>query len=133
MHTHSIGVGSWREDSAPSATRLVDFAHLGELYLQEGIWNGRRLVPEGWVELAGAPNAPFQEPTSELPGYAMQFWIPPGYDGEFYGAGAFGQYLWIDTRREVVVAQFAAQAPGDAERGERDAAFRALVSAIRSP
>lgn len=115
------------------ATRLVDFAHLGELYLQDGVWNGRRRVPEGWVELAGAPNAPFQEPTPEGPGYAMQFWVPQDYDGEFYGAGAFGQFVWIDTRRKVVIAQFAAQGPGDAEEGERDAAFRALVSAIRNP
>ncbi len=63
-------------------------------------------------------------------GYGMQFWVPLGYDGEFYGAGAFGQYLWIDARREVVVAQFAAQIPGDVEDRERNAALRALVSAI---
>jgi hypothetical protein len=112
------------------ATRLLDFAHLGEFYLQDGIWNGQRLVPEGWTEQAGAPNAPFQEPTPDQSGYAMQFWVPPGYEGEFYGAGAFGQYVWIDTQREVVVAQFAAQMPGDAEGAERDAAFRAIVAAV---
>jgi CubicO group peptidase (beta-lactamase class C family) len=115
------------------ATRLVDFAHLGEFHLRDGVWDGRRLVPEGWVEMVGTPNAPFQEPTADSSGYAMQFWVPQGYDGEFYGAGAFGQYLWIDTRREVLVAQFAAQLPGDVEDRERNAAFRALVGAVRSP
>ena len=115
------------------ASRLIDFAHLGELYLRRGVWAGRQLVPDGWVESAGAPNAPFQEPTAERSGYAMQFWVPPGYDGEFYGAGAFGQYVWIDTRRQVVVAQFAAQAPGDLEERERDAAFRAITAAVRAP
>ncbi len=116
------------------ATRLIDFAHLGEFYLQAGSWDGRQLVPDGWVETVGAPNAPFQEPTADASGYAMQFWVPPGYDGEFYGAGAFGQYVWIDTRRKVVIVQFAAQAPGDTNGLERDAAFRAIAStlAVRS-
>jgi hypothetical protein len=115
------------------ATRLVDFAHLGELHLRDGVWNARRLVPQGWVELVGAPNAAFQEPSGSSSGYGMQFWVPAGYDGEFYGAGAFGQYLWIDSRREVVVAQFAAQLPGDIEDGERNAALRAIVSTVRTP
>jgi CubicO group peptidase (beta-lactamase class C family) len=115
------------------AARLVDFAHLGEFHLHDGVWDGRRLVPEGWVEMVGTPNAPFQEPTAESSGYGMQFWVPQAYDGEFYGAGAFGQYLWIDTSREVVVAQFAAQLPGDVEDRERDAAFRSLVAAVRTP
>ncbi|MCP4006414.1 MAG: beta-lactamase family protein [bacterium] len=115
------------------ATRLVDFAHLGEFHLRDGVWDGRRLVPEGWIERVGTPSAPFQEPTADSSGYAMQFWVPQGYDGEFYGAGAFGQYLWIDTRRKVVVAQFAAQAPGDTEGGERNAALRAIVNAVHTP
>ena len=83
--------------------------------------------------MAGSPSAAFQEPTDGWPGYAMQFWVPPGYDGEFYGDGAFGQHVWIDTRRNVVVAQFAAQIPGDAEESERDAAFRAIAAALQHP
>ncbi|MCS5638666.1 MAG: beta-lactamase family protein [Myxococcota bacterium] len=115
------------------AARLLDFAHLGEFHLRGGVWGGRRLVPEGWVEMVGAPNAAFQEPSDDSSGYGMQFWVPLGYEGEFYGAGAFGQYLWIDTRREVVVAQFAAQMPGDISDRERNAALRAIVAAISPP
>ncbi len=115
------------------ATRLVDFALLGEFHLRDGVWDGRRLVPEGWVDGVGVPNATFQEPTADSSGYGMQFWVPEGYDGEFYAAGAFGQYLWIDTRRQVVVAQFAAQLPGDVEDRERNAALRAVVSALVDP
>ena len=117
------------------ATRLIDFAHLGELYHRDGVWNGRRLLPEGWAEFAGSPSTPFQEPNedpvAEYPysGYAMQFWVPPNYDGEFYAAGAFGQYLWIDLRSGVTVAQFASQLPRDTGPRERNAAFRALVDA----
>jgi len=112
------------------ATRLIDFAHLGQLYLQDGVWEGRQLVPDGWVQTAGSPGAPFQEPTEHSSGYAMQFWVPRGHDGDFFAAGAFGQYLWIDTRRDVVIAQFASQAPGEGDEDERDAAFRSLATAI---
>ncbi len=115
------------------ATRLIDFAHLGEFYLRDGIWDGQQLVPDGWVQTAGMPGASFQEPTDDESGYAMQFWVPPGSEGEFYGAGAFGQYVWIDTRRKVVIAQFAAQIPGDAEEAERNAAFRAIAEAVSPP
>ena len=115
------------------ATRLLDFAQLGEFHLRDGVWNGQRLVPEGWVEMVGAPNAAFQEPTDDSSGYGMQFWVPHGYNGEFYGAGAFGQYLWIDMRRKVVIAQFAAQMPEDVEDRERDAALRALARAVSEP
>jgi CubicO group peptidase (beta-lactamase class C family) len=62
----------------------------------------------------------------------MQFWVPLEYDGEFYAAGAFGQYLWIDTKRKVVVAQLAAQAPEDLDEHERDAAFRAIALAVQN-
>ncbi len=112
------------------AARLIDFAHLGEFYLQDGVWNDERLVPEGWAEMAGSPQAAFQEPTETRSGYAMQFWVPFGADGEFYGAGAFGQYVWIDRPRGVVIAQLAAQLPGDLDERERNAAFRALATAI---
>lgn len=79
----------------------------------------------------GPPNAPFQEPTDARSGYAMQSWVPRGYDGEFYGAGAFGQYRWIDRRRDVVLGQFASQLPGDVEEREHNPAFRVLVAAVR--
>lgn len=121
------------------ATRLIDFAHLGELYHHDGVWNGRRLLPKGWAELAGRPGPAFQEPNEDpdatypYSGYAMQFWVPPDYDGEFYAAGAFGQYLWIDIENGVSIAQFASQLPGDTDPRERNAAFRAIVEAVRRP
>mgnify|MGYP006281357301 CR=1 FL=1 len=40
----------------------ADFARLGELYRLDGVWNGERLLPEGWSEMATTPNEPWQEP-----------------------------------------------------------------------
>ncbi len=113
--------------------RLSEFVHLGALYLNDGVWKGKRLLPEGWVHDSGTPRAPFQEPKPGVRGYGYQFWIPPGSKGEFMALGAFGQWLWIDIERGVAVAQFSGQALGDyeVEDHEPHAAMRAIVEAAR--
>jgi CubicO group peptidase (beta-lactamase class C family) len=57
---------SWSLDSESSGfekmesginARAIDFARLGVLYLHEGEWNGRQIVPRSWVETSTAPHA----------------------------------------------------------------------------
>ncbi len=112
--------------------RLSEFVHLGSLYINDGVWKGKRLLPEGWVHDSGTPRAPFQEPKPGVCGYGYQFWIPPGSKGEFMALGAFGQILYIDIERKVAVAQFAGQSQGDhdSEDHEPYIAMRAIVDAV---
>lgn len=53
-----------------------DYARFGLLYLRDGVWNGRRVLPEGWVErtLTPTPEAP---PTRS---YGYQIWLNSGID-----------------------------------------------------
>ncbi len=111
------------------AITLTDFAHLGQLYLEDLVLDGNETVPDNWFELVSTARADFQEPPagasqqerskasnkmslqwlppgSKVFGYSYQFWLPPAYDNEFVSRGAFGQFLWIDRKREFVVAQF---------------------------
>ena len=119
--------------------RVEDYARMGQFYLQDGIWDGQRLVPEGWVEQATRPNAPFQEagPAAVYPhrGYGLHFWVPEEHDGEYFMAGVYGQYVWVDERRHIVIARTAADLTwglilavtrrlGEAERVLRDGRFR---------
>lgn len=120
--------------------RGVDYARFGWFYLQDGVWEGERLLPEGWVEQASRPNAPFQEPGPDAPyaprGYGLHFWIPPDADGEFFAAGVYGQYIWIDRRRGVVIAQNAGDPDWGAKAEEAFAVFRGLAAhaaAARAP
>jgi CubicO group peptidase (beta-lactamase class C family) len=106
-----------------------DYARFGQFLLQDGVWDENRLLPEGFVEMASAPNAPFQEPgATPYPGrgYGLHVWVPEDYDGEFYAAGVFGQYIWIDRRRGVVIALNA----GDPEFAGRYAESAAVLRAI---
>lgn len=111
----------------------TDFARLGELYRLDGVWNGERLLPEGWAEAATTPNAPWQEPGAtpyDGRGYALHFWVPDGYNGEFFAAGVYGQYVWVDTLRGVVIAQNAGDPEWDPISHEAYAVFRAVAEHV---
>jgi len=112
--------------------RLQDFAHLGQLYLDDLVIAGKPLAPKGWADLVTHPAAPFQEPGDKPRGYAMQFWAPQGYRDEAMALGAFGQILWVDRRRGVVVAQLAANDDKPPSEAEVNAVFRAIVDAALS-
>lgn len=80
-----------------------DVAVLGQLYLQDGVWQGRRLLPEGWVEAAtSAQVPPGDDPGNDWgQGYGFQFWRSRyGYRGD----GAFGQYCVVVPESDLVVA-----------------------------
>lgn len=110
-----------------------DYARFGQLYVQDGVWQAERFLPTGWVDQAAEPNAPFQEPgATPYPGrgYGLHFWVPEGYDREFYAAGVFGQYIWIDRRRGVVIAWNSGDADWSDKVAEQTAVFRALAEHV---
>lgn len=110
-----------------------DYARFGQLYLQDGVWEGERILPEGWVDQATIPNEPFQEPgATPYPGrgYAMHFWVPEGYDHEFYAAGVFGQYIWVDRARGVVIAWNSGDADWAGKNAEQTAVLRAIAEHV---
>ncbi|WP_238934698.1 serine hydrolase domain-containing protein [Maricaulis parjimensis] len=116
---------------------LEDYARFGQFYLQDGVWNGTRLLPEGWVQSATRPNADFQEPgpdgVYDHRGYGLHFWVPEGYDQEYFMAGVYGQYVWVDERRNIVIARTAADTQWGERLAESIAAMRALSAHFGDP
>jgi hypothetical protein len=86
-------------------TDLDAVARLGQLYLDDGVWEGRRLLPAGWVADASSvqiPNPQREEPDWQQ-GYGFQVWMSRhGYRGD----GAFGQYMVVLPEHDAVVAMF---------------------------
>src|SRR5689334_5809063 len=94
-----IDVGGWG-----LKITTADIARFGQLYLQQGVWQGQRLVPADWVAAATArqvPNAPSPNPDWEQ-GYGYQFWRCR--HGAYRGDGAFGQYCVIMPEQDAVLA-----------------------------
>lgn len=104
MHTAFIsvdGVGNFVGSSLMYASAR-DWARFGQLYLQDGVWSGRRLLPEGWVDYVSRPTE-----NSAGRRYGAHFWrIDEGpLAGVISAEGYQGQYVFIDRARGVVLVR----------------------------
>ena len=85
---------------------IEEYALLGELYRADGVYGGKRILPEGFVKKAIAkridtppmPGADWGE------GYASHFWL--GRHNSFRFCGAFGQMCAVFPEKELVFAVF---------------------------
>ena len=99
MSPQGIDVGG----SGLSATTDA-IARFGQLYLQEGVWQGRRLLPAAWVAEATAcqvsnganPHSDWEQ------GYGYQFWRCR--HGAYRGDGAFSQFCVVLPAQKAVLA-----------------------------
>jgi CubicO group peptidase (beta-lactamase class C family) len=85
-----------------------DWARLGNLYLQDGVWNGERILPEGYVKFVSTLAPAWA--ADGRPIYGGFFWI--NGDGTFpvpkeayYMAGAGGQTTLIVPSHDLVVVR----------------------------
>ena len=83
-----------------------DYARFGQMILQGGQWNGKQVVPADWIRASTVPSAPTAP--GEL-NYGYQWWMAEDYrPGEYFGRGIYGQYIYIDEDKGVVIATTAA-------------------------
>ena len=83
-----------------------DFARFGELYLHDGVADGRRLLPAGWSAHARTP-PPAPVPADEDFGYGRHWWLwdRMGMPGAFGAHGYEGQYTVVAPDRDLVVVR----------------------------
>lgn len=84
--------------------RTEDIAKFGQLYLQEGQWHGKQLVPAAWVKQATSKQVSNgSDPTKDWDqGYGFQFWRCR--HGAFRGDGANGQFCIVLPEEDAVIA-----------------------------
>jgi CubicO group peptidase (beta-lactamase class C family) len=95
-----------------------DWARLGNLYLQDGVWNGERILPQGYAKFVGTVAPAWK--ADGRPIYGGFFWINgdrtfPIPEDAYYMAGAGGQYTIIIPSHDLVVARlgrYAGSRPG---------------------
>lgn len=106
------------------SARARDFARFGLLYLQGGRWQDRQLVPADWISQSVLPGVRTPD------GYTHRhlWWIPGGHEGDYYGYGHNGQYLYVNSASRTVIVKFS-------ELADQDPVpmFRAISAALSSP
>jgi CubicO group peptidase (beta-lactamase class C family) len=80
-----------------------DFARFGLLYLRGGVWEGRRLLPEGWVDYARTPT--FQQPGAGDNRYGAHWWLDLGGPGSFSANGYDGQFTVVAPDRDLIIVR----------------------------
>ena len=87
---------------------LEDLAKLGQLYLNKGVWEGKRVLSEEWVAMATAKQSDNNcggrenEAVDWRQGYGFQFWLCQ--HGAFRADGAAGQYCVVMPEQDAVLA-----------------------------
>jgi CubicO group peptidase (beta-lactamase class C family) len=82
-----------------------DFARFGRLYLRDGIWDGARLLPEGWVDHARS------ETPASIGRYGAHWWLALDGSGIFTANGFQGQHIVVDPVRDLVVVRLGVSTP----------------------
>ncbi len=124
-----LGSRAWSSEESPSAAsglrmRARDLAKFGSLFLHQGVWQGRQVIPAEWIDLST------QRHVQRIP------WSPDGtygygfmwYPGQTRGSEGYrvikamgngGQRIFIVPEKEIVVTVFAGNYNNYRQSGER--------------
>lgn len=75
-----------------------DLARFGLLYLNQGNWNGKQIVPEHWIEESIRCYS-----TMGKGGYGYMWWLGIIREGSYFATGTGGQYLIVAPKQELVI------------------------------
>ena len=101
---------------------LRDYARIGIFAMRDGVLpNGHRVLPEGWMKDSTTPSDAYD-------GYGYYWWLFFG-DGVYAALGIFGQLIYVDPSKNLVIAMHSAwPQAGSSELGAHRAAFLAALA-----
>ena len=92
-----------------------DFARLGEFWRNDGVWQGKRILPEGWMKYMTTPSGP--QPATG-PGYGATLWLfgpKQGLpEGSYAAQGNRGQSIFVIPSARLVVVRRGEDQAGNA-------------------
>ena len=122
MHDYRDGQALWTSSAAGCvfedipATRylggaglvstLADYSHFAEMLRARGVWNGRRVLGERWVDMMGAPALPSTlQPGYKRWGLSVRVIVGGGYRslpiGAYGWSGVYGTHFWVDPANGI--------------------------------
>ena len=107
---HSVAETDWRGNFILSSqvwSTARDLARLGLFWLNDGVWQGERILPEGWMKYMTTPSGP--QPEGDGPGYGATLWLfgeKQGLPAGSYAAqGNRGQFVMVVPSKRLVVVR----------------------------
>jgi CubicO group peptidase (beta-lactamase class C family) len=95
-----------RQDQAVKAfccinARALDFARFGRLYLNNGNWNGRQIVPASWVKHSTS----IVNDSRDSQGYPYTYHWRVSEKGSYFAKGILGQYIFVDPKKKIIIVR----------------------------
>jgi CubicO group peptidase (beta-lactamase class C family) len=108
-----------------------NWARIGLLYLQDGMWQGNRILPEGWAQFVSTP-----APAWKRPEYGGFFWLNRVNDWNlppetYFAAGAGGQNTWIVASHDLVIVRLGHMRGQRAARRATNTALGLVMEAVK--
>ena len=72
------------------------------LYLRDGVWDGRRVLPAGWVDYGRTPSYSSEDGRF---GYGAHWWIDGAKPSRFYASGTLGQRLMLVPEADLLIVR----------------------------
>jgi CubicO group peptidase (beta-lactamase class C family) len=126
-----IGMGRVEMDFDPSGTwyggvsfeaTARSFAKFALLYLRDSVWDGERILPEGWVDYNRTPAVTNTE-------YGAGWWLDPERPGVMYAVGVDGQVITVDPAHDLTFVQLATDGGSDISLAISEAILDAFAAA----
>jgi CubicO group peptidase (beta-lactamase class C family) len=110
---------------------LRDYARFGMLLANYGALDGKQIIPAEWVKAATTPSAPHLNvgTATKNNGYGYQTWVTHRTEPRFAALGVYGQAIYVDPMRKLVVVHTAVWGDGN-DSGERGAQFKLWESLL---
>lgn len=92
---------------------LEDYARFARLYLHEGNYRGEQVLPKEWVKDSMDISEAYAKPGANYDaynaiGYGYQWWVPEGDEGEFMAIGVYGQWIYVNPTKSVIIVKTSA-------------------------
>ncbi|MDH4063570.1 MAG: beta-lactamase family protein [Acidobacteriota bacterium] len=109
-----------------------NWARLGLLYLDDGVWQGQRLLPEGWSRFVSTP-----APAWTRPEYGGLFWVNGAGQWNlpsdaYFMSGAGGQHTFVVPSHDLVVVRMGHQRGAAVGAKLLNRSLAAIIAAVES-